>query len=504
MDIITGGLQSLSIDSAAQTVTLDKSTLLPFNPSEPKKSKQVITIYRDEVLPPRTEKLILGHLEQPDLQTCFTEEHPQFDESYCDKLAVARALVVVRNKKVPIRVMNFSEEPVRLYEGKRIAIAHIIEDEESVCSVTTQQENNFERMDLTHINEINLQDSSLTEDQKDELYQLLVKYADVFSQDKFDVGQCTMVQHAIDTGDAKPLRSKVYRIPQTLQVQVKEQIDEMTELGFIKPSSSPWSCGIVLVPKPDGSIRFCCDYRRLNKVTKKDVYPLPLIQDVIDQLSGSNMFTSLDLAHGFWQVPVEEESKEKTAFITPWGLFEWNVMSFGLCNAPATFSRCLGLVLSGMKHQNVLCYVDDIIIHSKTWTEHLSALEELLQRLRAANLKVKGSKCQMARTSITYLGQIISKEGVRIDESQLNVIKDYPAPRNVKEIQRVMGLFNYYRKWIPKYSFLAKPIMELLRKDRIFKWTHTQETAFQESKGEIGHSTYTYVSTMGTTVQVDL
>jgi Reverse transcriptase (RNA-dependent DNA polymerase) len=253
----------------------------------------------------------------------------------------------------------------------------------------------------------------------------------------------------------------------------------MEQNGLIRPSASPWSCGIVLVPKPDGSMRFCCDYRRLNTVTKKDVFPLPLIQEVIDALTGTEIFTTLDLAHGFWQIPIAEESKEKSAFITPWGLYEWNVMPFGLCNAPSTFQRCLNFILTGMRHINILCYIDDLIIYSKTWDEHKEALKELFGRLRESNLKVKGTKCQFARGEITYLGHVVSREGVKIDTSQLSVIKDYPSPTTVKEIQKAMGLFNYYRKWIPKFSYLAKPIVELLKKENEFVWNDLRESHFR-------------------------
>ena len=198
----------------------------------------------------------------------------------------------------------------------------------------------------------------------------------------------------------------------------------------IEPSSSPWSSPVVLVRKKDGTYRFCVDYRQLNKLTKKDAHPLPRIDDTLDSLQGSCWFSTLDLASGYWQVEVDPAHKEKTAFTTPFGLHQFKVMPFGLCNAPSTFQRLMELVLAGLQWSICLVYLDDIIIHSKTVKEHLARLREVFTRLRQAGLKIKPAKCHLMQKSVTYLGHIISEHGVETDPEKTHIIRHWPSPKN--------------------------------------------------------------------------
>ncbi len=231
------------------------------------------------------------------------------------------------------------------------------------------------------------------------------------------------MRHKIDTGDSRPINAVPYRMSPTEKKRVADEIETMLKNDVIRPSRSPWAAPVVLVTKKDGSIRFCVDYRKINAVTKKDVYPLPRIDDALDAMYESTIFSTLDLASGYWQVEMDPEDREKTAFISEQGLFEFNVMPFGLCNAPATFQRLMDAVLAGLKWTCCLVYLDDIIIFSKTFDEHLEHLAQVLGRIQEAGLMLKTSKCYFARDRIPYLGHIVSAEGIEPDPSKIKAVK---------------------------------------------------------------------------------
>ena len=201
----------------------------------------------------------------------------------------------------------------------------------------------------------------------------------------------------------------------------------MLSKGVIERSTSPWASPIVLVRKKDGSIRFRGDYRKVNDVTRKDAYPLPRIDTTLDTLSGSQWFSTMDLLSGYWQVEMDENHKEKTAFCTTEGLFQFRVMPFGLCNAPATFQRLMDLVLAGLQWSQCLVYIDDVIVLGRTFKEHLDNLEEVFQRLRSAGLRLKPSKCAFFQRSVTYLGHVVSREGVSADPEKIKKVALWPA-----------------------------------------------------------------------------
>ena len=220
------------------------------------------------------------------------------------------------------------------------------------------------------------------------------------------------------------------------------------------------------------------DYRKVNSVTRKDAYPLPRVDDTLDTLAGSRLFTTLDLASGYWQVEVAEEDQPKTAFTTPEDLFQFRVMPFGLCNAPATFQRLMDRVLGGLKWSSCLVYLDDIIIVGTSFSEHLRNLAGVLQRLRQAGLKLKPSKCKWCQKSVTFLGHIVSEEGVAADPSKTAVVAGWPPPQSKREMQQFLGLANYYRKFVKNFAAIAKPLHRLTEKNTDFKWTVECQHAF--------------------------
>ena len=262
----------------------------------------------------------------------------------------------------------------------------------------------------------------------------------------------------------------------------------MLDREIIQPSQSPWSSNVVIVKKKDGSHRFCVDFRKLNLITKKDVYPLPRISEVLDTLGNAVYFSTMDLASGYWQVPLDKASQEKTAFTTKSGLFEFRVLPMGLVNAPPGFQRMMDVVLSGLQWKNCLVYLDDVIVFSSTFDRHLEHLKEVFDRFRREGLKLKPRKCDFAKTEVSYLGHIISRNGLKPDPKKLEAIKNYPVPRDVSELRSVMGLFSYYRRFVQNFSVIAAPLFKLLNKGEKFQWDCDCQKAFDVLKGKLTES----------------
>ena len=291
---------------------------------------------------------------------------------------------------------------------------------------------------------------------------------------------------SINTGDAAPRKQPLRRTPFAARREVADQLRKMQSQGVIRPSSSPWASPVVLVRKKDGSLRFCIDYRNLNAVTKTDQFPLPRIDDLIDQLGSAKYFSTLDLASGYWQVQVEENSKEKTAFITHQGLYEFNTMPFGLKNAPAVFQRLMQRVLMGLNLDNgpdfVSVYIDDVLVFSRTFEEHLKHLKLVIQRLRDAGLKLKPSKCHFICQSVKYLGHLITPEGIHPNPDRIAAVQDYPIPQCVKGVRQFLGIASYYRRFVRSFAKIAQPLHALTQKGAQFVWSPACQDAFMELK----------------------
>lgn len=314
------------------------------------------------------------------------------------------------------------------------------------------------------------------------LLELLNLYSTVFALSDKQVNQTNLCTHSINVGDHPPIYSHPYRQSQEKQLQVRKIIGELLARKIIRHSKSPWASPVVLVPKKTGDIRFCVDYRKLNAITKKDAYPIPDIQLVLDALDGACFFSSLDLRNGYYQISMTEEDVEKTAFITYDGLFEFLVMPFGLTNAPATFQRMMNLVLDGVKYKFAMVYLDDILVFSKTFADHLSHLEEVFKRLKEAGLTLKPSKCSFLQSSLLYLGYIISKDGQKPNPSKVEQIKKMPPPTDLTTLRSFVGMCSYYRKFVPEFSVIAEPLHRLTKNNTIFCWEDEQQRAFEQLK----------------------
>ena len=331
-------------------------------------------------------------------------------------------------------------------------------------------------------NQIGTDFSHLVKDDRESLQSLLSSYSDVFALDPSELGTTELVTHPINTGQHLPIKQPLRRTPFALRNKVEELVDDMLKQGVIEPSASPWASPIVLVQKKDGGIRFCVDYRKLNQITKLDEFPLPRIDDTLDILNGSKYFSALDLASGYWQVAMDEDSKEKTAFTTFAGLYQFRKMPFGLVNAPATFQRLMEIVLSGLARSVCVVYLDDVLVFGRTMEEHNVNLSKVTDRLREAGLKLRPGKCRFALTEVEYLGHVVSEHGVRADPKKVEAVRQFPVPQDVKTLRSFLGLASYYRKFVPGFAKIAGPLHALTKKDVPFAWTHNCQKAFDDLK----------------------
>ncbi|KAI5756150.1 hypothetical protein M8J77_022526 [Diaphorina citri] len=309
----------------------------------------------------------------------------------------------------------------------------------------------------------------LNNDETYRLKNLLESYSDIFHIEGNDLSVTSEIKHVIRTKDEIPVYTKTYRYPEVHRKEVSEQIQKMLKQGIIRPSFSPWSSPIWIVPKKKDASgtqkwRLVIDYRKLNEKTIGDKYPIPNIADLLDRLGRCQYFSTLDLASGFHQIEVSQDSIEKTAFSTDNGHFEFLRMPFGCKNSPATFQRTMDHVLRGLKNHICLVYLDDIIIYSVTLVEHINNLKSVFDRLREARFKVQLDKSEFLKKEVSYLGHVVTTEGVKPNPEKLSAIKLYPIPKTPKEVKTFLGMMGYYRKFIKDFAKITKPLTSSLKK----------------------------------------
>lgn len=316
----------------------------------------------------------------------------------------------------------------------------------------------------------------LTVEEKQKLQDLVDRH---FENEPSTLGRTDRVEHHIDTGEAREIKQRYYAVSPARQKMINEELDKMLELGVVEPSQSGWSSPILLLDKPDGTKRFCVDFRKLNEVSKKDAYPLPQVTTILDRLREARYLSSLDIKSAYWQIPLEKESKEKTAFTIPGrGLFQFCTLPFGLCNAPATWQRFVDNVLGADLEPYVFVYLDDIILVTPTFEKHLEILAEIFKRIRAANLTLNREKCQLCRRELKYLGYVVSEEGLRVDPEKVKSILEMPIPRSQKEVRQFVGTASWYRRFIPDFATRLYPLTNLLKKRTQFEWSQKAHEAF--------------------------
>ena len=358
---------------------------------------------------------------------------------------------VGKSNKLPIIIVNETNRHYRLKRGRVVGKAKQWEEKE-VSSV--------EQVDANENTEEDFEETRVPEEFRDRVLQLVRQNPTLFAKKDCQLGHTDTVKMRIITNDHLPIKHRPYRAPLTRRVVIDKAINEMLEAGVIERSRSPWAFPLVVVAKKDGSERMCVDFRFLNKKVRPVSHPLPLIDDTLSMLGKAKYFTTLDLKSGYWQVKLEEDSKEKTAFTCHKGLFQFNGMPFGLSNAPAVFQELMNIVLQGYEDFST-AYLDDILIFSKSADEHLAHIQAVFDRLGQHGLKLKLKKCAFFAQETEYLGFIIS---VKPDQNKVKAIRTLPSPTCVREVRGVIGMCSYYRRFIPNFSAIAEPLIQLTRK----------------------------------------
>ena len=324
--------------------------------------------------------------------------------------------------------------------------------------------------------------SELSKDEQIKFKSLLYEFSDIFSKDEFDLGCLSGgIEHKIQTYDEIPIAEKFWRTPLHFQKQEKEYLDKLLQQGVIEPSISEWSAAPVLVRKKSGELRYCVDYRALNDKTVKDNYSLPLINDCLDSLHGKKLFCVLDLNQGYFQIPLNPSSRSKTSFSTRFGSFQWTRLPQGLCTAPATFSRAMSLVLRGLTWEEVIVYLDDVIVLGTNFTDSLEALRKVFLRFRKFSLKLKPKKCQFFKRQVEFLGKLVDETGVSISPDKLEAVKNWPVPTDCKQLQSFLGFMNYHRDHIRNFAKVSADLYALTQA-KTFNWTDRHQVCFEKLK----------------------
>ncbi|GKA04210.1 putative nucleotidyltransferase, ribonuclease H [Tanacetum coccineum] len=312
------------------------------------------------------------------------------------------------------------------------------------------------------------------------------EFPNIFLEDLPGLPPIHQVEFQIDLiPEAAPVAQTPYRLAPSEMQELSNQLQELTDRGFIRPSTSPWGAPVLFVKKKDGSFRMCIDYRELNKLTIKNRYPLPRIDDLFDQLQGSSVYSKIDLRSGYHQLRVREEDIPKTAFRTRYGHYEFQVMPFGLTNAPAVFMDLMNRVCKPYLDKFVIVFIDDILIYSRNEEEHANHLRIILELLRKEKLYAKFSKCDFWIHIVQFLGHLIDSQGLHVDPAKIEAVKNWTSPTTPTEVRQFLGLAGYYRRFIEGFSKIAKPLTKLTQKNKSYIWGEEQESAFQLLKQKL-------------------
>lgn len=328
----------------------------------------------------------------------------------------------------------------------------------------------------------NVEVGSLSYDDQCLLFELLLKYKDCFAKDTKDLGITNLSEMDIKLNSSTPVFHKPYRLAHKELEIVRSKVRDLLDAGIIKESQSNYASPVILVKKKNGDSRLCVDYRALNAITIKDRFPLPHIDDQLNKLSSKCYFTSLDMAQGYHQIPLTKESTKYTSFITPDGQWEYARVPFGLANAPAVFQRTIYKLLGSLRYYEVLTFMDDLLLPSVDINGGLEILEKVLKLMRASNLKLNLKKCAFLKSEVNYLGHVVSPDGIRPGNQKLDAVNNFPVPYNIHQIRQFIGLCSYFRKFVPNFAIIARPLTELTKKNIKWSWEDKQNEAFTKLK----------------------
>ena len=428
-------------------------------------------VRRTTVCPPRTGKFV-----DLSLPNYCVDGSVILVEGSTDSLLIPKIVTTVRNNTAHVFVVNDSNRPVKLKNGTRMAVIEKLDEEslDSIASVST----NGDSVDVP----LDIDLSHLSSKKRKKLVDLLSKYNALFTGDKNKIGNITGIKHGIVTTSNEPVHVRQWRLPQSSKEIIKKTCKDMHEAGVIEPSSSPWMSPVVLVRKKNGDIRFCVDYRAINKITIADQFPLPRIDELIDDLGNTSYFTVLDARSAYWSISMDDKDKEKTAFSDGSCLWQFKRMPYGLRNAPATFQRAMNTILNPVLGKHALAYLDDIIIFSSSFEEHLLHLMKVLSLLKKAGIKLNLEKCKFLVKEVKFLGFLINSNGISPDPDKIKAINEMPVPKNVTDVRRILGAAGFFRRHVPNFSSVVAPLTNLTKKGIKFEWRTEHDLSFRKLK----------------------
>ena len=484
-------LSTKQLTPANQVNRQPVATVLPERPT----TRVCRVIQETYAIPPNCEVVIPGHVDDAD----FEGEAVFIADVAVSGLTFLDGLVDVKpGGSVPVVVRNVTSSSVSVSKGKGLGSMEAdfsIEGEgndadngvsNGPSSGAGDADNGVSNGPSSGVGSledlVDLSDVSLTSQQREKFFALLRRYPSLFSD---QLGHCSLVEHVIDTGTAKPVRSAPRRIPPHLETEVKQRVQDMVDQGVLEPSDGTWSSPVVLVKKRDGSVRICGDFRKLNRVCQVPAFPIPRVDVLLDSLGGNSLFSVLDLKSGYNQMSIRKEDRSKTSITLPFGLWQYTTCPYGLSGAPSSFARLLSLVLGDLAPTDAVSYFDDILVFSGDFDTHLLRLEKVFRRLSAANLTLNLSKCKFFQSEITYLGHVVSSDGVSPDPEKVDKVKDWPVPMNEKALSQFLGLATYFKRYIKDFAAIAAPLHHLTRKDVDFHWDAEAQMAFDSLKAAL-------------------
>lgn len=457
-----------------------------------------VQVVHKVTIPSHSEMIVKGRLCVKTTNKVGVVDRWEENPKVAPGLLLGTCLAEVDGKlQVPIRCINITQTPIVINAGSCVGMFHAVEipgdGEVDVRRITdvlnkgsSQTEDHLSVDSMPeHVRSVYQEAIKLctTDRERRSIGQLLVEFQDVFSRSDTDVGRTHLVEHSIPVKPGtRPIKQQPRRLGPEKEAEVGRQVKELSEQGLITPSNSAWSSPVVLVKRKDGNWRFCIDYRQLNSVTEQDCHPLPRIDESLDALAGSKIFSTLDLISGYWQLPLDEDAQDKSSFVTRDGLWKWTVLPFGLTSAPACFSRLMERVMRGLHWKILLLYLDDIIVFSEDLDSHVERLAAVFERLRAAGLKLKPRKCDLFKAEVKYLGHVVSAEGVATNPEKIVDVKEWPVPKCVRELKAFLGTAGYYRQYVPNFSAIASPLHRITSKSASFCWSPECQKSFETLK----------------------
>lgn len=387
-------------------------------------------------------------------------------------LAAASLVSITSDNLVPVQVIAV-EGSTMLYKNTRLGWLQKLQEFDITDMHTVTKEETKKSYNFLNMFQDTL--SSIEPENRRAIEKCLQNNIEVFSKDTYDLGTNNMVMHNIKTNGRGPIAIRNRRIPEAMEQTVNDMVEKLIKSDIIEHSTSSWCFPLVLVRKSNGDTRMCVDYRQLNAITERPIFPIPEAAELFDTISGSSYFSTLDMSSGYYQVPMNAKDREKTAFSTKMGHFQFKRMPFGLSGAPSTFQRLMSILLRGVNWKTCVVYLDDILVFGKTVEEHNLRLEEVLKRFKESGLKLSPSKCKFLQKEVIYLGHIIDSRGVRTDPAKISAIQKWQIPSNKAELMSFIGLCNYYRRFVNNYADSIKPLQDLANeKEFIWTWEHTE------------------------------